>query len=165
MRMIGTWKTVGLTGSSYAGLGVSGSVKTTVGSVTRPDRKPPPVRVVVVVGVVVDVVVAPGRSVVGDHVQASILRAPCALRGAHGKIGRGTGISGDPLRGTRVPICPAASTRRRSTWDGAHPCPRLADRTNLPAPASVDHASKTEVAKQPWMLVVPKRRPQLYAPP
>ncbi len=59
MRMIGTWKTVGLTGSSYAGLGVSGSVKTTVGSVTRPDRKPPPVRVVVVVGVVVDVVVAP----------------------------------------------------------------------------------------------------------
>src|SRR5207247_1563878 len=53
MRMIGTWKTAGRTGSSYAGLGVSGSVKTTVGSVTRPDRKPPPVRVVVVVGVVV----------------------------------------------------------------------------------------------------------------
>src|SRR5207247_9507195 len=59
MRMIGTWKTAGLTGSSYAGLGVSGSVKTTVGSVTRPDRKPRPVRVVVAVGLVVDVVGAP----------------------------------------------------------------------------------------------------------
>ncbi|TMB00242.1 MAG: hypothetical protein E6J57_08370 [Deltaproteobacteria bacterium] len=57
MRTIGTWKTAGLTGSSYAGLGVSGSVKATAGSVTRADTKPPPVRVVVVVGVVVGVVV------------------------------------------------------------------------------------------------------------
>src|SRR5438132_152302 len=48
MRTIGTWKTAGLTGSSYAGLGVSGSVKATAGSVTRADTKPPPVRVVVV---------------------------------------------------------------------------------------------------------------------
>src|SRR5436309_15532233 len=54
-----TWKSAGLTGSSYAGLGVSGSVKATARSVTRADTKPPPVRVVVVVGVVVEVGVAP----------------------------------------------------------------------------------------------------------
>ena len=102
----------------------------------------------------------------GDHVQASILpHALCAPRGAREDAGRGTGISGDPLRGTRFPICPAASTRRRSRWGGAHPCPRLADRKNLPARGPVGHASKTEAAKQAWVLVVPKRRPQLYAPP
>src|SRR5205807_9207704 len=65
-----TPKGAGLTGTRYAGLGVSGSVRTAVGSVTRPDWKPSDVGEagVVVVGgpvvVVVDVVVTVGGRVV-----------------------------------------------------------------------------------------------------
>src|SRR5881398_216317 len=64
--MQGTSRGPGVTDVIYPGLGMSGSVKTTVGSVRRPDMKPPPPgRVVVVVDLVaVDVVVVVGGRVV-----------------------------------------------------------------------------------------------------
>src|SRR5439155_1211174 len=67
VRMQGTSRAPGVTDVIYPGLGMSGSVKTTVGSVRRPDMKPPPPgRVVVVVDLVaVDVVVVVGGRVVG----------------------------------------------------------------------------------------------------
>src|SRR5207245_2037130 len=66
VRMQGTSRGPGVTDVIYPGLGMSGSVKTTVGSVRRPDMKPPPPgRVVVVVDLVaVDVVVVVGGRVV-----------------------------------------------------------------------------------------------------
>src|SRR5437899_8480821 len=65
-RVHGTPKGDGTTGTRYDGLGRLGSVRTTVGSVRIPDRKPPlPTRVVVVVvGGRVVVVVVGGRVVV-----------------------------------------------------------------------------------------------------
>src|SRR5438874_1802437 len=64
--MQGTSRGPGVTDVIYPGLGMSGSVKTTVGSDRRPDMKPPPPgRVVVVVDLVaVDVVVVIGGRVV-----------------------------------------------------------------------------------------------------
>src|SRR5207249_327437 len=62
--MQGTSRGPGVTGVIYPGLGILDSVKTTVGSVRRPDMKPPPPgRVVVVVDLVMvdDVVVGGGR--------------------------------------------------------------------------------------------------------
>ena len=83
-RVHGTPKGDGTTGTRYVGLGRLGSVRTTVGSVRIPDRKPPlPTRVVVVVvgGRVVVVVDVVEGHLNGPHVNAQLMSptSHCAI--------------------------------------------------------------------------------------
>src|SRR3989475_12890103 len=95
--MQGTSRGPGVTDVIYPGLGMSGSVKTTVGSVRRPDMKPPPPgRVVVVVDLVAEdgVGVAGGRAAVVARARNAVARAQ------QGRVvGRPGVVDGDAARG------------------------------------------------------------------
>src|SRR5438128_11314648 len=103
-RVHGTPKGDGTTGTRYVGLGRLGSVRTSVGSVRIPDRKPPlPTRVVVVVvgGRVVVVVVGGRVVVVGGRVVVVVVGGRVVVVGGRVVV---VVVGGEPACGVAVRV-------------------------------------------------------------